>query len=96
MAKTAYNLRPCPMCGSTKLKHYTTESVQSFRRGVVKCLECGCMVRAEGGGHELFAELGIIKNNNGRYDPADYEVVRVESNRRAYRLSAKRWNGVIA
>jgi hypothetical protein len=88
-----YRLRPCPMCRSTELKHYTTESVQSFRRGTVKCKRCGCMVRAGGGGHELFAQLGIIPNNDGRYSMADYEVVRRESNDRARRLSAAKWNG---
>lgn len=89
-----YGLRPCPMCGSRNLKHYTTESVQSFRRGTVKCLDCGCMVRAEGGGHELFGELGLAPNNDGRYGRLDYEIARAESNDRAYRLSAKKWNGV--
>ena len=87
-------LRPCPMCGSTDLKHYTTESIQSFRRGVVKCKKCGCTVRAEGGGHELFRELGITQNNDGRYGRADYEVVRRESNERARKAAADKWNGV--
>ena len=32
-------MRPCPMCGSKRLKVYTTKSVQSFRRGTVKCLD---------------------------------------------------------
>lgn len=94
MSKT-YELRPCPMCGGTDLKHYTTESVQSFRRGTVKCKRCGCTVRAEGGGHELFAQLGIIPNNDGRHSMADYEVVRRESNDRARRLSAAKWNGEV-
>lgn len=94
MSKT-YELRPCPMCGGTDLKHYTTESVQSFRRGTVKCKRCGCTIRAEGGGHELFAQLGIIPNNDGRYSTADYEVVRRESNDRARRLSAAKWNGEV-
>ena len=84
------------MCRSTELKHYTTESVQSFRRGTVKCKRCGCMVRAEGGGHELFAQLGIIPNNDGRYSIADYEIVRRESNDRARRLSAAKWNGEVS
>lgn len=90
-----YELRPCPMCGGIDLKHYTTGSVQSFRRGTVKCKRCGCTVRAEGGGHELFAQLGIIPNNDGRYSMADYEVVRRESNDRARRLSAAKWNGEV-
>ena len=90
-----YELRPCPMCGSIDLKHYTTESVQSFRRGTVKCKRCGCTVRAEGGGYELFTQLGIIPNNGGRYSMADYEVVRRESNDRARRLSAAKWNGEV-
>lgn len=94
MSKT-YELRPCPMCGGTDLKHYTTESAQSYRRGTVKCKRCGCTVRAEGGGRELFAQLGIIPNNDGRYSMADYEVVRRESNDRTRRLSAAKWNGEV-
>lgn len=91
----SYKLRPCPMCGSSDLKHYTTESVQSFRRGTVKCKRCGCMVRAEGGGRELFAKLGIVPNGDGRHSMADYEAARRESNDRAYRLSAAKWNGEV-
>lgn len=34
-------LRPCPMCGSTRIKVYTTDSITPFRRGVVRCLNCG-------------------------------------------------------
>lgn len=89
-----YELRPCPMCGSTDLKHYTTESVQSFRRGVVKCKQCGCTVKAEGGGFELFRLMGITPNKDGRHSMADYEAARKESNTRARRLSAEKWNGV--
>lgn len=88
-------LRTCPMCGSTDLKHYTTESIQSFRRGTVKCKNCGCTVRAEGGGAELFKELGLVVGSNGRYSFDDYEAVRKESNDRAYRRAADRWNGVM-
>lgn len=95
MSDVTDELRPCPMCGGSDLKHYTTESVQSFRRGTVKCRSCGCTVRAEGGGHELFREMGIAPNNNGRYSLADYEVVRRESNTRAYRRSAAKWNGEV-
>ena len=90
-----YDLRPCPMCGSTDLKHYTTESVQSLRRGTVRCKKCGCTVRAEGGSfRELLDELEIVPGNDGCYTIADYAVARRESNERAYRLSAEKWNGV--
>lgn len=92
MTKT-YELRPCPMCGSTDIKHYTTEGRESYRRGVVKCRRCGCQVRAEGGGFELFKELGLPKDGDER-TLKDYYLARQESNARAYRLSADRWNGV--
>ena len=86
-------LRPCPMCGSTRIKVYTTQSVQSFRRGVVKCLKCGCNVAAEGGGWPLYKELGFIPNEKGWYSPEAHEAVRKESNARARKSAIDKWNG---
>ena len=93
MTNKDIKLRPCPICGSQIIKIYTTEGKMSFRRGTVRCLKCGCTVKAEGGGHELFRELGIIPGNDGRFSMADYEVVRKESNARAYKNAANKWNG---
>ena len=86
-------LRPCPMCGSTRIKVYTTGSVQSFRRGVVKCLECGCRVSAVGGGWPLYKELGFIPDEKGRYSPETHEIVHRESNTRARKSAIDKWNG---
>lgn len=88
-------LRPCPMCGSTRIKVYTTESVQSFRRGAVKCLGCGCKVTAEGGGAELYKELGFEDRKHGRYSYFADEQVRKESNARARKRATDKWNGKI-
>ena len=83
------------MCGSTRIKVYTTNSVQSFRRGVVKCLECGCNVAAEGGGWPLYKELGFIPNEKGCYPPETNETVYRESNARARKSAIDKWNGKI-
>ena len=48
-------LKPCPFCGG-KARLYTTESRQSYRRAVVKCQQCRCEIRAEGGGFHDFGE----------------------------------------
>lgn len=88
-------LRPCPMCGSKRIKVYTTGSVQSFRRGVVKCLECGCNVVAEGGGRPLYKELGFTPDEKGRYSPVANEAVRRESNARARKHVIEKWNSRI-
>lgn len=88
-------LRPCPMCGSKRLKVYTTESVQSFRRGTVKCLDCGCKVTAEGGGMPLYKELGFIPNEKGCYPPDTNEIVYRESNARARKHVIEKWNSRI-
>lgn len=90
-------LRPCHMCGSTRIKVYTTESVQSFRRGTVKCLDCGYRVTAEGGGHSLYKELGLpLYDENGCHSGGAYEAVRKESNTRARKLAIDKWNGVVS
>ena len=50
-------LKPCPFCGG-RARMYTTEARASYRRGVVRCTECGAEVRAEGGG---FCDFGKDK-----------------------------------
>lgn len=35
-------LKPCPLCGSTNLKHYVTQARGGTMRGVVVCETCGC------------------------------------------------------
>lgn len=94
MSKTD-ELRHCPMCGSTRIKVYTTNSVQSFRRGVAKCLKCGCRVSAEGGGWPLFKELGFVPDEKGRYSPETVEIVYKESNARARKFAIDKWNSRI-
>lgn len=88
-------LRPCPMCGSTRIKVYTTQSVQSFRRGVVKCLECGCRVSADGGGWPLYKELGFVPNEKGCYSPETQVIVYRKSNTMARKSAIDKWNGKI-
>ena len=43
-------LKPCPFCGSSDLKSYTTEGGGAYKRGIVKCRSCGCRIEAESGG----------------------------------------------
>lgn len=88
-------LRPCPMCGSTRIKVYTTGSVQSFRRGVAKCLGCGCSVSAEGGGWPLYKELGFTPDEKGHYSQVANEAVRKESNARARKHAIEKWSSRI-
>ena len=40
-------LLPCPKCGSTDLKLYTTDSRRSMRKGHVRCNRCRIKVEAD-------------------------------------------------
>ena len=39
------NLKPCPLCGSTDLKHYVTNA-RERNRGVIVCKGCGLRLEA--------------------------------------------------
>jgi len=72
-------LRTCPFCGG-EARLYTTASRRSYRRAVVKCKQCGCELRAEGGGYHDFGE--------GK----TYEEKRSLSNETAKSRAISAWN----
>lgn len=71
-------LKPCPLCGG-KVRMYTTESVQSYRRAVIKCDACHLEMREEGGGYHDFATSSVDEK-------------RKLSNERAKALATEKWN----
>ena len=73
------SLKPCPLCGSTDIKLYTTESRRSYRRGTVRCQNCGCTVTAEG---EYMPSNGLD----------DYKYRRNRSLETAKERVAEKWN----
>ena len=58
---------------------YTTESVQSYRRAVIRCDACHLEMREEGGGYHDFTASSVDEK-------------RKLSNERAKALAKKKWN----
>ena len=77
-------MRPCPLCGSEEIKVYVTGAQGAYRRGVVKCLGCGCRVEAESGGYHDYPH----DDPRETYDMANFDArsgVIEKWNRRAER-----------
>ena len=84
-------MRPCPLCGSEEIKVYVTGAQGAYRRGVAKCLGCGCRVEAESGGYHDYPH----DDPRETYDMANSDArsgVIEKWNRRAERTCGE-WRG---
>lgn len=79
----AEELKPCPFCGSTSLKHYTRNASQGGYRGVVECRECGA--RLEAYSDNLYT---LSKAYMG-----DWNEAKVYAQGYAFDAVARKWNG---
>lgn len=75
------NLKPCPLCGSTDLKHYVTNA-RERNRGVIVCKGCG--LRLEAYSDE---EYKVAQAYQG-----DFESAHVFTWEQAREAVADKWN----
>lgn len=77
----AETLKPCPLCGSTDLKHYVTNA-RERNRGVIACKGCG--LRLEAYSDE---EYKVAQAYQG-----DFEAAHVFTWEQARQAVADKWN----
>lgn len=77
----AEKLKPCPLCGSTDLKHYARDyRGNPLKRAVVRCESCGCTVDA------LSNDAAYL------FDKYEWPDARKVATEQAMRRAAERWN----
>ena len=74
-------LKPCPLCGSTDLKHYARDyRGNPLKRAVVRCESCGCEVDA------------LSDNAVPLYEKYEWPDARKVATEQAMSRVAEKWN----